>query len=134
MGRLHLKSPIQLEVGAQVNQSESSIKVIDAVTNVIDRCLPEFKFGRVVCTSNDCESLNTIHDQIASRSIQNVVRRILIKNRDGDTTWFLLNKQAATVGAVVIIEHNEESPLGPISVTIRCGDMDALINWLTSVQ
>jgi predicted RNA binding protein with dsRBD fold (UPF0201 family) len=55
---------------------------------------------------------------------------MLLVNRIGNTTWFLLNKQAAVAGSVVIIENEQESPLGPITVTIDCEELDAVVDWL----
>jgi predicted RNA binding protein with dsRBD fold (UPF0201 family) len=42
----------------------------------------------------------------------------------------LLNKQAAIAGIAAVIEEEQESPLGPIRVTISCEELDALIDWL----
>jgi predicted RNA binding protein with dsRBD fold (UPF0201 family) len=45
------------------------------------------------------------------------------------TTWFLLNKQAAFSGVVVIVEEEDESPLGPIKITIKNQDTEEIIKW-----
>ena len=58
------------------------------------------------------------------------MRRMLLDNRAGDSTWFLLNKQAATAGIAAVIEEEQESPLGPIRVAISCEELDALVDWL----
>jgi predicted RNA binding protein with dsRBD fold (UPF0201 family) len=58
----------------------------------------------------------------------------LIDNRLADTTWFLLNKQAASAGIVVIVEDERESPLGPIRVNIDCEELDTLIGWLVPIK
>jgi len=44
-------------------------------------------------------------------------------------TWFLLNKQASFSGVVVIVEEEDESPLGPIKITIKNQDIEETINW-----
>ena len=59
-----------------------------------------------------------------------VLRRMLLDNRAGDSTRFLLNKQAAYGRHSAVIEEEQESPLGPIRVTINCEELDALIDWL----
>ena len=59
-----------------------------------------------------------------------VLRRVLSQNRIGDTSWFLLNKQAASAHSVVVIENEQESPLGPIKIMIECNELDAIIDWL----
>jgi predicted RNA binding protein with dsRBD fold (UPF0201 family) len=63
-----------------------------------------------------------------------VLRRMLLYNKVADTTYFLLNKQAASAGVVVVIEDVKESPLGPISITIDCEELDALICWLAPAE
>ncbi|HEY7570621.1 MAG TPA: RNA-binding domain-containing protein [Nitrososphaeraceae archaeon] len=131
MKRLSLNSNLELVVNTHVNTSESPIKVIHAVANVISRCSPEMKYGnQVIGKSVNIVSLDIIYEQIRSRSAQNVLRRILIGNRTKNTTWFFLNKQAASVGVVAIIENEQESPLGPIRITLNCEDLDTLISWL----
>ena len=131
MRRPSLNSNLELVVNAHVNTSESPIKVINAVANIISRCSPEIKYGnQVVGKSVNIISLDIIYEQIRSRSAQNVLRRILLGNRKKNTTWFFLNKQAASVGVVAIIENEQESPLGPIRITLNCEDLDTLINWL----
>jgi uncharacterized protein len=129
------KSPttaqFELKVEAPVNPSEYPEKVITAITNVIDKCSPELRYAnKAIGRSTESESLSTIYDQVRSRSAIAVLRRMLLVNRIGNTTWFLLNKQAAVAGSVVIIENEQESPLGPITVTIDCEELDALVDWL----
>jgi predicted RNA binding protein with dsRBD fold (UPF0201 family) len=133
MKKLVLTSHLELKVEASVNPSESADRVKTAITNVI-QCSPEFRYGRVLGRSVKSESLRTIYEQIRSRSVMGVLRRILINNRDLDSTWFLLNKQAAATGIVVITEEERESPLGPIRVTLTCDEIDAIIDWLVPEQ
>jgi uncharacterized protein len=130
MIKLPITSFVELKVEASINPSESPEKVKTAVGNVM-QCSPEFRYGnRVIGKSLGSESLRTIYEQIRSRSAMGVLRRILLINRLADSTWFLLNKQAAATGIVVVIEEEQESPLGPIRVTLNCEEIDALIDWL----
>ncbi|MGI0029472.1 MAG: RNA-binding domain-containing protein [Nitrososphaera sp.] len=127
----NIGSPVELKVEAPVNPSEDPQKVIDAITRVIDRCSPEFRYGsRIVGRAGGTESLSVIYEQVRSRSAMGVLRRMLLDNRAGESTWFLLNKQAASAGIAAVIEHDQESPLGPIRVTISCEELDPLIDWL----
>ncbi|HJS68549.1 MAG TPA: hypothetical protein VJ730_03940 [Nitrososphaera sp.] len=124
-------SPIELKVEAPVNPSEDPQKVIGAIEMVIVRCSPEFRYGsRVVGRGAGIEPLSVLYEQVRSRSAMGVLRRMLTDNRAGDSTWFLLNKQAATAGVAVVIDEEQESPLGPIRVTISCEELDTLIDWL----
>src|SRR5713101_2221207 len=113
MKRPQIASPVELKIEAAVYPSEDPQKVTDAITNIIDRCSPEFRYGsRVVGRTTGIEALSTIYEQVRSRSAMGVLRRMLVDNRIGATTWFFLNKQAAAAGIVVVIEDEQESPLG----------------------
>jgi predicted RNA binding protein with dsRBD fold (UPF0201 family) len=131
------KSPItatfELKIEASVKPSESAEKVKVAVSNMID-CMPEFRYGSIIVgKSYNAESLRTIYEQVRSKSAMAVLRRILNYNRLGNTTYFLLNKQAAFAGTVVVIDDEQESPLGPIRVTLDCLEIDPLIDWLVPI-
>jgi predicted RNA binding protein with dsRBD fold (UPF0201 family) len=126
-----IESPIEIKVEAQVNPSEDAQKVMDAISNVIDRCSPEFRYGsRAIGRASGSEALSIIYEQVRSRSAMGVLRRMLVDNRAGDSTWFLLNKQAAAAGIAAVIEDEQESPLGPIRVTITCEELGSLVDWL----
>jgi len=127
----NITSQIDLKVEAIVNPSEHAQKVIDAIANIFTRCSPELSFrSRVVGRAVGSDSFSILYEQVRSRSAMGVLRRMLLDNRAGDSTWFLLNKQAATSGIAAFIEEQQESPLGPIRVTISCEELDKLIDWL----
>jgi uncharacterized protein len=129
--RPNIQSEIEIKVEATVNPSEDPQKVIAAIENVIDKCYPEFRYGsRAVGRARGTEPLSLIYEQVRSRSAMGVLRRMLLDNRSGDTTWFYLNKQAAAAGIAAVIEDEQESPLGPIRVTIDCEELDSIVNWL----
>ena len=131
MRRPNITSEVEIRVEAPVNPSEDPQKVIAAIENVIERCSPEFRYGsRAVGRARGTEALELIYEQVRSRSAMGVLRRMLLDNRAGDTTWFFLNKQAAAAGIAAIIEDEQESPLGPIRVTIDCEELDPLVDWL----
>jgi uncharacterized protein len=133
------KSPVtaqvELKIEAPVNPSEHSEKVISAITNIFNRCSPELKYASlIVARCIGARYLTTVYDQSRARSAMGVLRRMLTDNRISNTTWFMLNKQAATAGIVVVIEDESESPLGPIRVTIVCDELDKLIDWLSPLE
>ena len=124
-------SPIELKVEAPVKPSEDPQKVIDAITSIIERCSPEFRYGsRVIGRATGSEPLALLYEQVRSRSAMGVLRRMLVDNRAGDSTWFMLNKQAATAGIASVIEDEQESALGTIRVTISCEELDRVVDWL----
>ncbi len=135
MRRPNITSRVDLKIEATVNPSESAQKVIDAISNLFNRCSPELSFkSRVIARAEGTDSFSIIYEQVRSRSAMGVLRRMLLDNRAGDSTWFLLNKQAATSGIAAVIEDDQESPLGPIRVTISCEELDSLIDWLVPEQ
>ena len=126
-----IASPVELKVEAPVNPSEDPKKIIDAIELVIAKCSPEFRYGsRVVGRAVGIEPMSVLYEQVRSRSAMGVLRRMLLDNRAGNSTWFLLNKQAATAGIASAIDDEQESPLGPIRVTISCEELDVVIDWL----
>jgi predicted RNA binding protein with dsRBD fold (UPF0201 family) len=74
-------------------------------------------------------SSSALKDQIRSKSTLSVLKKILFSNQTMNTTWFLLNKQAAFSKVVALIEDEDESPLGPIKITIRNQNTEEIINW-----
>jgi uncharacterized protein len=116
-----------------LNPSECPEKVRAALSNVLDNGMIEVKHGRVIGRAIGSEPLNTIYEQVRSRAALGVLRKALLNNRTMDSTWFLLNKQAAAAGTVVIVEHKDESPLGAIKITIECDELDTVIDWLSPV-
>jgi len=129
--KLAIASPVELKVEATVNPSENPQLVINAIEMVMGRCSPEFRYGsRVVGRAVGIEPLFVLYEQVRSRSAMGVLRRMLLDNRAGDSTWFFLNKQAATAGIATVVDAEEESPLGPIRVTISCEELDVLVDWL----
>lgn len=124
-------SPVEIRAEAPVNPSEDPQKVIAAIENVVERCSAEFRYGsRAVGRAQGIEALAKIYEQVRSRSAMGVLRRMMQDNRAGGSTWFLLNKQAAAAGIAAVIEDEQESPLGPIRVTINCEELDSLVDWL----
>jgi uncharacterized protein len=133
------KSPIsvhiELKIESAVNPSESPEKVLSAITNIFGECSPEFKYGSLIVASCFAlGSLRIVYDQSRSRAAMGVLRRMLIDNRISNTTWFLLNKQAAAAGILVVIEDETESPLGPIRVKLVSDELDNIIEWLAPLE
>ncbi len=121
---------LDIRIECQVYPSEDPAKVVRAVKNVVSNCSPELLDGRVRVASKNPEVLITIYEQIRSRRVMGVFRKVLLRNMIANTTWFYLNKQAAFVGTVSICEEESESPLGPIKITIMSNELESVMNWL----
>ena len=53
-------------------------------------------------------------------------------NTSGRTTSVMLNRQAAAAGVVALCGTPEESPLGPIYLTIESEDVAKIVDWLAA--
>lgn len=76
------------------------------------------------------EVLSTLYNQVRDRSIISVLRRLLLSNLEKSSTWFYINKQVSTLGIIVLVDDEIESPLGPIRINLRSNNIDRVIEWL----
>ena len=91
----------------------------------------EFKYGdRIVGKTGNLKVLSTIYNQVRDRSITSVLRRLLLSNLEQSSTWFYINKQVSTMGIVVLVDDEFESPLGPIRINLKSNNIDRVIEWL----
>lgn len=116
----------------KIHPSEDPHKIEQAVSNILPEIEIKITENYLEATSQSIETLSKIYETIHSRKSQNVYRRHLIANLEEDTSWFFLNKQAAFSNTITICGEAEESPLGPIRVSILSGDIQSVINWLLS--
>jgi predicted RNA binding protein with dsRBD fold (UPF0201 family) len=122
-------SNLVISVQTYVNPSEESEKVFFSIKNIF----PDSKFivkdNKVYFSFEKFDELKKIKEQVKSRSTLAVLKKVLYNNQKLNTTFFLLNKQAAYSGVVAIVEEEEESPLGPIKITIKNQDIEEIIRW-----
>ncbi len=121
----------KIEIVCPVTLSEDSDKVIQAVSNIFPHSTINNENFSITAQSNELRSLEKIYKSIIFTQSQKSYMRNLENNLDGNTTWFLLNKQAAFVDQVVICDEAEESPLGPIKVILNSSNIDRIINWIS---
>ena len=115
---------------SEINSSEDPKKVIKSITNTINGGDPSVQENYVVVRSNGLLALHHIRTGVKLRQSARVLRRLVDYNRNGNSTWFLLNKQAAYCGVIAIVESWDESSLGPIKVTVTSKDLDRVLTWL----
>ena len=115
---------------SEINSSEDPKKVIKSITNTINGGDPSVDENYVVVRSNGLLALHHIRTGVKLRQSARVLRRLVDYNRNGNSTWFLLNKQAAYCGVIAIVESWDESSLGPIKVTVTSKDLDRVLTWL----
>jgi predicted RNA binding protein with dsRBD fold (UPF0201 family) len=122
----------EIIVQTYINPSEETKKVSFAMKNIFPNSEIMLKDNKLYFSTERFEELKKIRDQIKSKAIFAVLKKILYNNQKMNMTSFLLNKQAAFSGVVAIIEEEEESPLGPIKITIKNKDIEEIIKWFES--
>jgi len=121
----------KVEIICPVNLSEDLDKIKQAISNIFPDSTIKNEIFSIKAQSNELKSLEKIYETISSFQSQKIYTRNLENNLEGDSTWFFLNKQAAFVGIVAICDEAEESPLGPIKVTLTSSNIDAVIDWIS---
>jgi len=124
----------KIDIFCPVNPSEDPEKVKQAVANIFPYSIIKNENFSIHAQSKELRSLEKIYETIHKNKSQKIYIRNLENNLENDTTWFLLNKQAAFVDKVVICEEPEESPLGPIKVTLTSSNIDAILDWIDLVH
>jgi len=128
-----MKSPnigCKIEIFSRINPSEDIKKVEMAILNIFPYAKIQSDGFTIMINSKDLHLLENIYNVIHSNQLQKIYKRQLENNLQKDSTWFYLNKQAAFVGTAVICEEAEESPLGPIKITLTSSNIDGIIDWL----
>ena len=121
----------KIEFFTLINPSEYPEKIIQAISNIFPNSEIKNEKFSISATSESLSSLEKIVESVRSRHSQKTYKRHLQTNLDGNSTWFYLNKQAAFAQKVAICEEAEESPLGPIKVTLTSPQIHGIIDWIT---
>jgi hypothetical protein len=120
----------KIEISSPVNLSEDPEKITKAITNIFPYSIIKNENFSIIAQSKELRSFEKIYETIQTDQSQKTYSCNLENNLDGDSTWFFLNKQAAFVEKVAICDEVEESPLGPIKVTLTSSNIDGIIDWI----
>ena len=120
----------KIEMFCTVNPSESIKKIEKAISNIFPYSIINNNNLSINAKSKELRSFEIIYQFIHNNKLQKNYLRSLEDHLQDDTTWFYLNKQAAFVEQIAICEESDESPLGPIKVTLTSSNIDAIIDWL----
>jgi uncharacterized protein len=125
---------IRINVEAEVNPTEDLEKVKTAVENVLGHLTFEVKdrpWGQLLTAqTKGTEGLTKLSNMLKREQILNAARKVLRKSTTENSLTFYLNKQVAYAGHISFSQQSGESPLGPITIKIRCDDPKKLVNWL----
>ena len=120
----------KIEVFCTINPSESIEKVEQTISNIFPYSVIKNNEYTINAISKELRSFEKIYHFIHNNKLQKNFLRSLEDNLKNDTTWFYLNKQAAFVEQIAICEEFDESPLGPIKVTLTSSNIDSIIDWI----
>ena len=132
MPQPELRARLALE--ATVSPSEDPAKVLQAMKNVVGeaRCEISTDSRSARLVTEDPRALVYIRDQLRDRHVRSAARKQMLLKSSGRSTSLMLNRQAAAAGAVALCGSPEESPLGPLYLTLESERIDAVIDWLTA--
>ena len=127
---------VEVTLEATVALSEDPKKILGAMKNILveNIVLEEGSSRTIKLVSEGASSLNVLRDQLRDRHIRGAARKLLLSEMKGDSTSLMLNRQAATVGVVALCSSADQSPLGPIYLTIRSKQIAAAIDWLATYE
>ena len=120
----------KIEMFCTINPSESIEKVEQTISSIFPYSVIKNNEFTINAISKELRSFEKIYQFIHNNKLQKNFLRSLEDNLENDTTWFYLNKQAAFVEQIAICEEFDESPLGPIKVTLTSSNIDRIIDWI----
>ena len=120
----------KIEITCSINPSEDPKKIETTILNIFPNAKIKVDNFSIISNSKDLNLLEKIYDNIHFNQSQKIYQRQLEKNLEDNSTWFYLNKQAAFVGTIALCEEADESPLGPIKVTLTSSNIDGILDWL----
>ncbi len=128
-----LAGSVTLEAGISPSEDPKSVAV--AVANVLGG-KGSVRVGEktVRFASEDIGCLASLHDQFRDRHIRAAAKKLLVRGRNGNVVTLMLNRQAAYAGVVALCGSPEESPLGPIYLTVESKRVEEVIDWLTAYE
>ncbi|MDC0209465.1 hypothetical protein OAJ90_07540 [Nitrosopumilus sp.] len=120
----------KIEMFCTINPSESIEKVDQTISSIFPYSVIKNNEFTINAISKELRSFEKIYHFVHNNKLQKNFLRSLEDNLENDTTWFYLNKQAAFVEQIAICEEFDESPLGPIKVTLTSSNIDRIIDWI----
>jgi Uncharacterized protein conserved in archaea len=126
---------MRVEAVVEVRYTEDKERVLKALENVFTpMSIQERPSDTGVVLVAFCEGakcLEKLRGAIWRQGIQDAARSVISRGIVAeDTVIFSVNKQAAYVGVVSFVTEVGESPLGPITFTVKTSNVRQFIDWL----
>jgi hypothetical protein len=127
---------MRVEAVVEVRYTEDRNKVLKALENVFTpKAIQERPSDAGIVMVATCEGvkcLEKLRSAIWRQGIQDAARSVVSRGIvSEDAVIFSINKQAAYVGVVSFVTEVGESPLGPITFTVKTNNVRQFIDWLT---
>jgi len=100
--------------------NDDDIKVVDLGEN----------YKMLIVESRKIATLFKLYELLRQERILDTARSIMYSSRRGEILTIKLHKQSAYAGHISFISYDDESPLGPITITIVSDKLDEIIDWL----
>jgi len=128
-------SDVEIEAEAFIYPTEDPEKVEKAIKTVFPACSmtlenPSDEVRILRAREIGKEALIPLQSLLRQDRIRDAARSVLMSGISNNMITFHLNKQVAFVGHISFSMPNAESPLGPITVRIKCENPISLIEWL----
>jgi predicted RNA binding protein with dsRBD fold (UPF0201 family) len=128
-------SEVLARVETTLNPTEDPEKVLRAIRNLFPNCTPSIvrtdeRHAKLEGSVAGLEDLDNLKSLLRQEAIRDAARKLLFKSLSGSSIVVHLNKQAAFAGKASFCERYDESPLGPITLTIMTESPEELIDWL----
>jgi len=128
-------SEIRAHVETPLNPTEDPEKVLRAVHNLFpDATLitvkTDARHAKLEATMTGLKALEGLKTVLRQEAIRDAARRMLLSGLSGSSIIVHLHKQAAFAGKASFCERYDESPLGPITLTITSENPEQVVNWL----
>lgn len=126
---------IRARVETPLNPTEDPEKVARAVHNLFPSAnlvneKTDVRHSRLYATMTRLEDLENLKNVLRQEAIRDAARKVLFNSVSGSSIVVYLNKQAASAGKASFCERYDESPLGPITLTITSESPEQVIDWL----
>lgn len=126
---------IRARVETPLNPTEDPEKVARAVHNLFPSAnlvneKTDVRHSRLYATMTRLEDLENLKNVLRQEAIRDAARKVLFNSVSGSSIAVYLNKQAAFAGKASFCERYDESPLGPITLTITSESPEQVIDWL----
>jgi len=129
------ETQIQTHIETPLNPTEDADKVSRAIRNLfpdatLDTVRTNARHAKLEATMTGLGPLENLRSILRQEAIRDAARRLLLSGVSGSSIVVHLHKQAAFAGKASFCERYDESPLGPITLTVTCENPEEVVDWL----